>query len=171
MPKKVSRWANRGNLFTKQHLTGSLFKAGVRLIATSARESVQVAEIRASMASINGLNGVTRSTLCSSVITPANPLPPYYAISIPPISHSRSPRGSGRGGLIHHSKRELRKENDDVENMIMEVEMGRTVKMPQRSKYRRVNERLHRLAGRYEAMKTAGRQLDYLRACAHNFDL
>lgn len=72
---------------------------------------------------------------------------------------------------FYHFLRELRKENDDVENMIMEVEMGRTVKMPQRSKYRRVNERLHRLAGRYEAMKTAGRQLDYLRACAHNFDL
>jgi len=55
--------------------------------------------------------------------------------------------------------------------MIAELDRGKNIRQPQRKKYIRINERLSRLATRYQEYKDEGRVLEYMEACGHNVGL
>ncbi|KAK3929145.1 PKS-NRPS hybrid synthetase [Frankliniella fusca] len=66
---------------------------------------------------------------------------------------------------------EFKKEQADTSVMIAELNVGKQVKQPQRQMFRRINQRLQRLAEQYNHFKEEGRLLEYLRACGHTAGL
>ncbi len=66
---------------------------------------------------------------------------------------------------------EFKKEQADTSVMIAELNVGKQVKQPQRQMFRRINQRLQRLAEQYDHFKDEGRLLEYLRACGHTAGL
>ena len=72
---------------------------------------------------------------------------------------------------FYYLLREVKKEQRDVDMMVMELELNRRVKVPQRHKYAAVTQRLHEAALEYETYRAEGRILDYLRRCGYNFTL
>jgi len=67
--------------------------------------------------------------------------------------------------------KEFQKEEADTSVMFAELDVGRTVKQPQRQKYKRINERLQRLAIEYRQYQDERRVLEYVEACGHNVGL
>ncbi|KAK3913130.1 PKS-NRPS hybrid synthetase [Frankliniella fusca] len=70
---------------------------------------------------------------------------------------------------IFNLVKEFQKEEADVRVMMAELDGGRTIRQPQRQKYRRINERLQNLTNHYAEYKEEGRIVDFTRACGHNF--
>jgi len=72
---------------------------------------------------------------------------------------------------IYNLIKEFQKEEADTAVMIAELDRGKNIRQPQRKKYIRINERLQRLATRYQEYKDEGRVLEYMEACGHNVGL
>ncbi|KAK3919917.1 FLYWCH-type zinc finger-containing protein 1 [Frankliniella fusca] len=72
---------------------------------------------------------------------------------------------------FYHLLREFRKEEKDTEVMMRELQMGRRIKAPRRTKYIAVNKRLQGAAMDYQEYKEEGRVLEYLTRCGNNFSL
>jgi len=72
---------------------------------------------------------------------------------------------------IYNLIKEFQKEEADTAVMIAELDRGKNIRQPQRKKYIRINERLQRLATRYQEYKDKGRVLEYMEACGHNVGL
>ena len=66
---------------------------------------------------------------------------------------------------------QLRKEQEDASQMIIELRAGRRIRENQKTKYTKVNIQLQNTAQRYAEYKQEGRILEYLRTCGHNFTL
>lgn len=67
--------------------------------------------------------------------------------------------------------REVRKEQRDTEVMVVELELGRKIKVPQRLKYQLINARMQEMVLAYAEYKEDGRLMDYLRHCGYNIAL
>ncbi len=70
---------------------------------------------------------------------------------------------------IFNLVKEFQKEEADVRVMMAELDAGKTIRQPQRQKYRHINERLRNLTSHYEEYKAEGRLVDFTRSCGHNF--
>ncbi len=70
-----------------------------------------------------------------------------------------------------HMLREIRKEQRDTEVMVVELEMGRKIKVPQRLKYQLINARMQEIVLQYADYKEEGRLMEFLRRCGYNIAL
>jgi len=72
---------------------------------------------------------------------------------------------------IYNLINEFKKEEADTAVMISELDRGKSIRQPQRKQYKKINERLQKLANYYHEYKAEGRILEYLEACGHNVGL
>ncbi|KAK3909666.1 FLYWCH-type zinc finger-containing protein 1 [Frankliniella fusca] len=72
---------------------------------------------------------------------------------------------------FYHMLREIQKEQRDTDVMVVELEMGRKIKVPQRLKYQLINARMQEIVLEYADYKEEGRLMEFLRRCGYNIAL
>ena len=69
---------------------------------------------------------------------------------------------------LYSAFKELQKEQGDTEIYIVELSLGRKIKAAPKKKWVDTQDRLRRIAKKYDDYKNTGRVLDYMRSIAYN---